>query len=150
MANPVTPWQDRFRTPDTTALRKSVDPEAVDSYDRIRGHLLKIDGITEAPGWHGSTYCWCLEYRLPDRDEPMAILIPSPIDLQLAMPIDHEFLEQLPIRRMKRAIRDGLDLASPPFDTTWAIWSLVPGSFLEELEDVIDRRVRFLTEAAGN
>jgi len=150
MAYTVDPWQDRFQTPDVATLRKAVDPESVESFDRVRSYLRDIEGVTETPGWHGTTYCWCLEYRLPGREEPLGILIPSPIDLQLAMPIDVPFLDQLPIRRMKRAIRDGLDLASPPFDTTWAIWSLTPGSFLDELEDVVDRRVKYVTESAGN
>lgn len=147
--NTLTPWQDRFRTPDVQSLRSTVDPESLTAFDRIRTHLLSIESIDEGPGWHGSSYCWCLEYRLPGREEPLAILIPSPIDLQLAMPIDEAFLGQLPLRRMKRGIRDGLDLASPPFHTNWAIWSLSPANLLEELEDVINRRVRFLGETVG-
>jgi len=150
MAYTITPWQDRFRTPDPATLRKTVDPESVESFDRVRSFLRGLHDVVETPGWHGPTYCWSLEYRLAGREEPLAILIPSPIDLQLAMPIDAEFLGQLPIRRMKRAIRDGLDLASPPFDTTWAIWSLAPGSMLEDLEDLVGRRVRFIEEAGGN
>ncbi len=150
MAYTITAWQDRFRTPDPATLRKTVDPESVESFDRVRSFLRGVDDVSETLGWHGPTYCWCFEYHLAGRDEPLAILIPSPIDLQLAMPIDTAFLDQLPIRRMKRAIRDGLDLASPPFDTTWAIWSLAPGSMLEDLEDLVGRRVRYIDETADN
>lgn len=143
------PWRDRYHTPDAAALRKGLEAEVVEVFDAMRTYMTGIDDVDESPAWHGSNWCWSLEYRIPIATEVVGLLIPAAHDLQFAMPIDREFLGQLPIRRMKRAIRDGLDLASPPFDTTWAVWSLTPGSSLDDLQDLVNRRLKFEREAAA-
>ena len=143
MAEPTTPWQDRFNTPDVKTLRTSLTVEVRETFDRIRDFLSAIDEIEERPVWMGTNWCWSIGYFRGDDELPLAILVPAPEDLQLAMPITHEFVGELPIRRMKRAVRDGLELAQEPYHTNWGVWSLNPTHVLEDLEDLVNRRVKY-------
>ncbi|MFK7961120.1 MAG: hypothetical protein AB8G96_11410 [Phycisphaerales bacterium] len=144
MVQPTNAWQDRFNTPDVTTLRKGVDTEAAEAFDRIRTDLLRVEGAREVMAWYGQSWGWSIEYHVDAIDDgPLAVIIPAPEDVQMAMTIEPDFLAQLPLRRMKRAIRDGLDLASPPFDTNLAVWSLQPVHILDDLMDLIERRLKF-------
>lgn len=142
MGYDILPWQDRFNEPDAKALRQGLPAPLAKVFDQARAALIALDAVSESLQWHGDCYRWCLEYRASGDREPLAILVPAPFDLQLAMPVDQEFLDSLPVRGLKRAIRDGLDLAHEPFDTTWAIWSLTPEGLLDDVMAIVDRKFR--------
>jgi len=151
MVSSTLPWQDRFATPTAAQLRSPLKDDVGTLFDRLRQDLSKRPGVQESVVWYGLNWCWSLEYRsLPAKpsrgaadEQPLAVLVPSPTDLQLAMPVDQEFIQLLPVRRLKRSVRDGLELASEPFDTRWAVWSVVP-PLIDDLRDLLDRRVRHL------
>jgi len=144
------PWQDRFTEPTPDALRSSLSEEATLFLDRIRQTLLAQKGVSEKVGWYGINWCWSIEYRFGRRSDLMAVLIPSPTDLQLAIPIEPSFVNSLPYRRLKRSIRDGLDLARAPFDTRWAVWSINQAHMLDDLEELLGRWDRHLRSANGS
>jgi len=115
----------------------------------MRSHLCDLDGVRETVAWHGLCWRWTIEYRINADTDPLAVLIPSPEDLQLAMPLDASFITTLPLRRMKRAVRDGLDLAREPFDTRWGVWSVQQDSVAEDLGDLATRRFNHLAGRCG-
>jgi len=144
-----TPWQDRFNTPTPEQLRAGLPAAPARIFDSARRHLKSRRDVTETVAWYGQSWCWSLEYRIsspgPD-DDPLAIIIPAPLDLQYAMPLERKFASALPVKRLKRAVRDGLELGQDPFDTRWAVWSLQPG-LLEELHTVLERKLNHLAAA---
>lgn len=75
------------------------------------------------------------------------MLIPSPEDLQLAVPFTREVADAVASHTFKRAIRDGLDLCREPFDTRWSVWSVQFANLLNDLVTVIDLKHRHTTEA---
>ncbi len=141
------PWQDRFNEPSPKVLRSGLSADTAGYFDRARSNLLDMDGVQEAVAWYGQCWCWAIEYRTNGSDDPLALLIPSPCDLQFAMPLDKQFITTLPVARMKRAVRDGLELAQEPFDTNWGIWSLQQGNLLEDMEDLARRKLKHQTTA---
>lgn len=143
-STPRIAWQDRFSTPTAAQLRESLPSEARTVFNRVHKSLAQRHGLQEQVAWYGVCWCWSIEYRASANGAPVAVLIPSPEDLQLAMPVEQEFINLLPYRRLKRGIRDGLELARDPFDTRWAVWSLLPSTILDDLENLIDRRMRHL------
>lgn len=146
MVQQTPPWRDRFNRPTPDALRGGLEEDALEAFDRVRADLLGLGELSESLGWYGASWCWAIEYRMVGLDEPVAILIPSPEDVQVAMPIDREFMEKLPIRRLKRSIRDGLDLAGEPFDTRWAVWSVAQGGPpADDLADMLKRKHKYVT-----
>jgi hypothetical protein len=136
------PWEDRFNRPTTQQLRAALSDENASAFDAARKFLKKLNGVEERVTWYGHCWRWSIEYRKPGDSEPLGVLIPSPSDLQLAMPLDTAFVETLPISRMKRSVRDGLELAQAPFDTRWGVWSIQYGQLLDDLRDLFSRRLK--------
>ena len=143
-----TAWEDRFNRPTIESLRAALEPEAAKLFDRLRRNLRSVEGATEGFAWHGACWRWTIEYHTEHSEEPLALLVPSPMDLQLAVPLEREFVRSLPQRRMTRFIRDGIGLAQDPFDTRWGIWSIQSTSLLEDLVDLIDLKLRHLGRQA--
>ncbi len=76
-------------------------------------------------------------------DEPLAIMIPAEENLQIAAPLTHEFIDQLSTRRLKRFVRDGLELAMPPHKTSWAVWSIPTTTAVEDVLPVLKSKQKF-------
>ena len=142
-------WADRFQKPTVRQLREELPAAARHLLDPVRKHLLELDNVREDLAWYGDCWHWCMEYRTRLSRDPLAVIIPCPSDLQLALPLDREFTNSLPIKRMKRAIRDGLELAQEPFDTRWGVWSLAGTSLLDDLQDLIELKLNHLAKRAG-
>lgn len=138
------PWNDRFKEPAADGLRQSLPKDMAPLFDAIREHLLSVKGVKEQTTWYGVSWRWSLEYRHPESDEPLAVLVPCPEDLRIAMPVDPTFITRLSKRPLKRAIRDGLELASEPFDTRWGVWSIPFANLIDDLRNLINLKIRHL------
>lgn len=141
-------WEDRFSQPTVPGLREELPLPAAKLFDQLRQRVLDLDGIKETFSWRGPCWRWTVEFHTACSPEPLALVIPSPTDLQLAIPLDREFTRSLPVRRMKRAVRDGLELAQDPFDTRWGVWSLQSEGLLEDLQELIDLKLRYVSSSA--
>lgn len=139
-------WEKRFNRPTVEKLREALEPESAALFDALRDHLVGLDGVTEDFSWKGDCWRWTLEYQTDHSDDPLAVLVPSPADLQLAVPLEPNFTRSLPTRRMKRAVRDGLDLAQEPFDTRWGVWSIQAESLLKDVIGLVQQKLRHLTK----
>lgn len=137
-------WHDRFNTPTVEQLRADLPETAAELFDRFRDGMHKFEGVTESFAWFGDSWHWTIQYHLQDRDEPLAVLVPSPDDLELAMPLDRTFIESLPMTRLKRTVREGLDLAREPYDTRWAVWSLQFPNLIDDLLNIVSRHLDYL------
>ncbi len=103
----------------------------------------------EHVAWHGECWHWTIEFRPCATASPAALIIPAPENLQLAMPVTREFVQSLPLRRLKKAVREGIELASEPFDTQMAIWSIASTGLVSDLQDLLNRQARHLARKTG-
>lgn len=142
-------WEDRFNRPTVAALRSALKAADRNLFDRMTKHLNELERVTESVAWYGESWRWAVEFRAARQTEPFAVIIPSPEDLQLAVPTSRKFAAELSTRRLKRGVRDGLDLAGESFDTRWAVWSVTSVSLLTDLMHVLDDKRRFLVRSAG-
>jgi len=136
-------WEDRFNLPDIARLRHDLGSPAGSLFEDARAELLAIEDCRESIIWHGLSWKWTLEYRVGRSPIPLAVLIPNPADLQIAVMVQPDFVRQVWSRRMKRALRDGLELAAAPFDTQWGVWSLTSQSLLDEVMDLVREKLEF-------
>ncbi len=118
-------------------------------FDALRKHLLQVSGVRETTVWYGDCWHWSLEYRTRLSSEPLAVLVPSPTDLQLALPMDQDFTRTLPMQRLKRAVRDGLDLVQEPYQSRWGIWSITAATIIDDLQDLVEMKFAHLAKAVG-
>ncbi len=142
-------WDDRFNQPTIAKLKAGLGEPAGTLFEALRSNLLGLDGVSEGFAWHGACWRWTIEYRTKHSDDPLAVVVPSPSDLQLAVPLDPDFIRSLPMRRMKRAVRDGVDLAQEPFDTHWGVWSIQAEGLLDDLVDLIELKLTHQAKRAG-
>jgi len=142
-------WQDRFNRPTVAQLRSALKANDKALIDRLIKHIEEIDRVSHTVAWYGDSWRWVVEFRAARNPQPFAVVIPSPDDLQLAMPTSPKFAAEMATRRLKRAVRDGLDLAGEPFDTRWAIWSVNSLSMLADLLHLINDKQQFLVRSAG-
>jgi hypothetical protein len=148
MTDKRSPWQDEFNTPSIDDLRMDLPVPAAELFDATRDFLLDHGGLVEGLRWFGDCWFWTVAYYLEhedtEDDEPVAIIVPAPDNLQVAAPLDQEFLSQLNTRRMKRAIRDGLELATEPYSTHWAVWPVAAKNMLEDVTSLLGQRLHWL------
>ncbi len=137
-------WDDRFRQPAIEQLRADLPEDAAGLFDRLREHLSALDGVVEEVVWYGDCWRWTVQYIIKGQDEALAMLVPSPEDLQLVMPFERGMIDKLPVNQMKRAIRDGLDLAREPFDTRWGVWSVQFANLMDDMTGLIDRKYKLV------
>ena len=142
-------WSDRFNCPTVASLRAGLKPPARAIFDKLRKHLADYDRVSERIAWFGESWRWVVEFRVGREAEPFAVIVPSPEELQLAVPTTQKFAQELTTRRLKRAVRDGLDLASAPFDTRWAVWPVTSASMLADLTIVLDCKRSYLIRSAS-
>jgi hypothetical protein len=142
-------WTDRFNTPTVEQLRASMPSNVRPVFDSLRTYLGELENTRESFAWHGDCWRWTLEYHSRLSSDPLAVIVPCPTDLQLAMPVSREFFQSLPMKRLKRAIRDGLELAQEPFDSRWGIWSVNGTSLLDDLQDLVEMKLNHLAKRVG-
>jgi len=143
------PWTDRFRTPNAGDLRVALRPPSRSLFDNLRERLQELEGVRESIAWYGDCWHWSLEYRTRLAPEPLAVIIPAPNDLQLALPLDPDFSRTLPLQRLKRPVRDGLDLAQEPYNSRWGLWSLTTVALIDDLQDLVEMKLAHLAKRAG-
>jgi len=143
------PWTDRFRTPKFGDLKDSLRAPAKPLFDTLRERLQEFEGVREVIVWYGDCWHWSLEYRTRLAPEPLAVLIPAPNDLQLALPVDREFTRTLPMQRLKRPVRDGLDMVQEPYNSRWGVWSVTTATIIDDLLDLVEMKLAHLAKRAG-
>ena len=134
---PPSKWTDEFNKPTLRDLRDLVVCDAKKAFDKA---CSKVEGLGEFEihvQWYGECWFWSVAFTPVGADSPLAIIVPSPEDIQIASQLTHEFIDQLSTRRLKRFVRDGLELAMAPHDTNWAVWSIPTTNAVEDIMPVL-------------
>jgi len=136
-------WEDRFNKPTVSKLRGELTSDAADLFDVARETFKNVCKPGEAVVWKGDCWKWTLEFRSKRKGMPLAVIIPNPNDLQIAIPVDPEFVRAMWKRQMKKSVREGLELAAKPYDTEWCIWYINTKPMLEEVIELVKQKVKF-------
>ncbi len=142
-------WDDRFNRPSIERLRGAMNTASRRLFDTLHRHLGSLDGVRHVLAWNGECWRWTVEYRTRHSQEPLAVVVPSPSNLQVAVPLDRDFTRSLPTQRMNRALKEGLELAADPFDTRWGVWSIQGVGLVEEVVDLVELKRRHLARQVG-
>ena len=142
---PPSIWTDEFNAPSVDGLRKFVINDAKKAFDKAKTKILALENVHVEVKWYGDCWFWVVAFISNFTDEPLAIMITAEENLQIASPLTHEFIEQLSTRRLKRFVRDGLELAMPPHRTLWAVWSIPTPAAVEDVMPVLKSKQKFYT-----
>jgi hypothetical protein len=143
-------WVDRFNKPTAEQLRSGLRTEtAVGLFDALRTKFKQFPGVAEDTRWFGDCWFWSVAYQSSLTEEPLAVIVPAPDDLQVAMPLERDLANKLASTRMKRLVRDGFELAAEPFHTQWGVWSITYPSLVDDVLQIVKQRIKFLSAATS-
>lgn len=140
---PPSIWTDEFNTPTIDGLRKLVLLDAKKAFDKAKTRIIALENVDLELKWYGDCWFWTIAFISDYMEEPLAILIPAEENLQIAAPLTHEFIDQLSTRRLKRFVRDGLELAMPPHRTSWAVWPIPTPAAVEDVMPVLKAKQKY-------
>ena len=141
--SPPSIWTDEFKKPKIDDLRGLLDAELKKVFDKTKAKVMELGDVEEDVIWFGECWFWSVALMIEGQEEPLAILIPSAEDFQIASPLQADFLDQLSTRRLKRFVRDGIELAMPPHQTNWAIWSVSTIPAIDDVMPVLKSKYKF-------
>ncbi|MEM8737075.1 MAG: hypothetical protein AAGG38_01165 [Planctomycetota bacterium] len=142
-------WEDQWNPPTVEALMAELKEQHIALLTTLLERLEAYEGVEKSLVWHGDAWKWTLEYSLqtpggPARD-PMAYFVPDPESPVFCLPLREEFILQLPMKRLNRYIREGINSAKCAVEIHWARWSPSAMTEVEHLTDLIKRKHKFLT-----
>jgi hypothetical protein len=148
-AKPRVPWQDRFTVPDVALLLSGFAKQHTTLIEAVRSGLLGLEEVSEVVVWRG-TWRWTLTYLLDgDPDRAWAYLIPQPGRPVFALPVTDEMVQSLSMKRVSKAIRDGIVLAAHVGGIYWPQWELTGKPLVEELVTLARKKHESLMSATA-
>ena len=103
--------------------------------------MAALGDVVESIVWHGVPWRWTFAFASESEPErPWAYLVPQPGRLLLAMPLTHEQIASLPMRKLSKPVRDALALAARVGGVYWAQWPLTARAQVEELIVIARKR----------
>lgn len=138
-------WENRFQTPEVEDLGSHYNKQVRNLIDSARELLSGFDGVEEQVSWEGLPWRWTMVFTMPnDPTRAWAYLVPHPEAPQLSVPLTGEMIDALPLRRMKKHIRDGVAFGTRVDNTLWATWEITSKSHLQDVLDVAKRKHKFI------
>lgn len=125
-------WSDRFQVPTPRKLTDALSPTTVPVFLHARNTLKSLFHSTECIAWQG-VWCWTFTYRIQGSDHPVAYLVPDPTRPRLCVPIEDSVIIELPLKKLSRAVRDGLAHSPLVSGIRWTQWELQSLATLDEV-----------------
>jgi hypothetical protein len=145
------PWANKFRRPSADELLAQYgSKQLAQLVAAARAELAGLAGVTETLSWNGVPWRWSFEYR-PEHPsplaggQPLAYLVPDPQRPQIAVPLTVEMIDQLPVRRLKRFVREGIVHGRIVAQVYWPSWEFALRSQLDEIMDLVVRKHKLLS-----
>ena len=138
-------WSDKFRQPTLDDLQSGLPKPLQPIFDDARERLGELDSVSEALVWQGVPWRWTMVYTVAGNDvRGIVYLIPDPQRLQICVPLEHDQIEQVGLKRMKKSIRDGVVFARNVAGVWWPTWDVASKTALDEVFDLIARKHRLV------
>lgn len=146
------PWQDRWNQP---TLLQLLDPLKIQHrrlFEQLMEELVDFEEVDQVIHWYGSAWNWTIQYRLhdPSLAEPhtLVYLVPRVENPIIVIPLSDEIIEQLPLKRLNRFIRDGIKNAKRAVAIHWATWTPNSKAEVTFLTDLLRRKCKLLLAPA--
>lgn len=142
-------WENRWNTPTFEELLIVQKEQHQNLLNKLLESIEAFEGISSSIVWYGSAWKWTIEYAFTDDDadttEPLAYFVPDPEAPILCIPLREEMIDQLPLKRLNRYIREGVRGAKCAVQIHWAKWTPTAMTEVEYLLDLIKRKHKMVT-----
>jgi len=139
-------WEDKFRRPKVEELFDHYPSKQLEAVAQAaRARLREFTEVEEKIEWQGMPWRWTLTYTCEmDPTRAWVYLIPDPAKVQLCIPLTTSMVQSLPMRRLKKVIRDGIVYSKFVAGTYWPCWDVPAKTNLEELIDLAGRKHKYV------
>lgn len=142
-------WEERWTQPEVAQLLQALGPPEENPLARITDELADIDGLCRTLAWYDQAWKWTIEYTdgkpLENPWDAVCYLVPNPADVAVCVPLSKHVIEQLPMRKISKYIREGIISAKCAVRVHWAIWKPNNVADAPLIADLIRRKYDVLT-----
>jgi hypothetical protein len=145
-----TAWENRFERPTIAALSSHYQKQLGALFEGARERLLEFEGVTEGVSWQGLPWRWTVVYEVEGDPTPAWVyLVADPEGVVLCVPVNRDIIESMPMKRLKKHIRDGIYMGKQVQETVWSTWQVTARTQLDEVLDVAKRKHKFIVASRG-
>jgi len=139
-------WENKFREPSVNELFEHYSNKQVAAVaEAARARLTEFANVKESIQWLGMPWRWTLVYNCDfDTTRAWAYLVLDPAKVQLCLPITTAMVQTLPLRRLKKNIRDGIVYSKVVAGTYWPTWEVPSKTSLDDLIDLAARKHKYI------
>lgn len=143
MTRSRSPWEDRFTTPTEESLLADVVPPGAGAMREVLEKLAALTGLERTVAWQGVPWRWTIVFRRAGEEASLtpppafAYVIPHPVQPGVCVPLTAAVASTLPMKKLKKGIRDVLVHAPVVDGVHWASWELA-GDGAVEAADVVE------------
>ena len=134
-------WDNRWDKPNLNQLLTPLKAHQKRPFEQMVRELESIDGLERSVTWFGASWKWTIQYHPQGKpDHPVCYLVPDLETPKVCVPLSDPDIDQLPLRRLSKFIRDGIKAAKCALNTHWAIWSPVSRNEAEMVVELVGRK----------
>ena len=141
-------WEDRWSTPSLDQLLEPFQEDQRDLANSLIERIRLYDGVTECYKWYGTAWKWTVQFDVQDQKgkhlDTLTFLVPDPACPLVCIPLTEPALNQLPMRRLSKFIREGIRGAKRAVEVYWAYWQPSNQTEIDGLLDLAKRKHKIL------
>jgi hypothetical protein len=104
-----------------------------------------VQNVRESVQWLATPWRWTLVYSCElDPTRALTYLVPDPAKPQVCVPLTTAMMQAIPLRRLKKNIREGIIYSKVVAGTFWPTWDLTSRTAGEDVLDLIQRKHKYI------
>lgn len=148
-ALPKNVWTDKFIRPTADQLvgvSIKVNQAVLES---AREQLLELEGLEERVEWQGTPWRWTLVYSGAGEEgsAAFAYIVPDPAKAQMCLPLTQEQIRAIPVRKLKKGVRDGIVFARNVAGVWWATYDIPTKTAVADMMELAVRKRKLIAAA---
>jgi hypothetical protein len=145
------PWHDRWSQPTVDQLLDPLDKSQRRGFEQLFDLLDGMERVDREIVWYGDAWKWTIHYTLAGqgrnrhRKQTVCYLVPRQEQSIVCVPMSQPMIDDLPMKRLSKYIRDGVKSAKCAIEIHWAHWTPTNQSEVKMLIDLLRRKHNFET-----
>ena len=144
------PWHDRWSQPTIEQMLEPLNPQHHKAVTSLMGRAGAYEYVVRSLVWYGAGWNWSVQFDLKDPKgndlETLCYVVLKAETPLVCIPLPEATYNRLPIRRLHKYVRTELRRCKRTFDCYWATWNLSASSEMEQLTDLLKRKVKIALE----
>ncbi len=148
---PQPAWENRWSEPQTQQLIDGLQSEHCPLIKTLVKQISGYKHVKQSLSWFGVAWKWTIQLNVHrpggKQLDTLCYIVPNRVAPIVCIPLLRETIDKLPMRRLTKLIRNGIQLADRAVDIYWATWSLTNPADIPPVVDLIKRKHKILLES---